>query len=66
MATSAIWHTRYWLGRWLITLGLWILPRGRYHDELTKAIYDLRDRVMLEVAVRRAYKQTIQRNDPRA
>ena len=54
-----IWYARYWIGRWLLTLGLWILPRGRYHAELTQMLYDLKHKVILEVLVRRAFKEQV-------
>ena len=58
---KAIWYTRYWLGRQLITLGLWVFPRCRYRTELRQAIYKLRDQVILEVATHRALKEAKER-----
>ena len=55
--SKAQFYVRYFLARWTMTFGLWIMPRGRYHTELRKAIYDVKHRAMLEVAVHRAHKE---------
>ena len=52
-----IWYARYWIARWCMTFGLWVLPRGRYHVELTQMLYDLKHKVILEVLVHRAMKE---------
>ena len=51
-----IWRTRYWLAVGLLSAGLWVLPRGRYRDELLDAMYGLRDRVIDDVL---AYRKAI-------
>ena len=51
-----IWRLRYWLAQGLISAGLWVLPRGRYRDELLDAMYGLRDRVIDDVL---AYRKAV-------
>ncbi len=54
---SLSWNARYWLSRWAMTFGLWVMPRGRYRDELLDRIYALRDKVIVEVLVHRFKEQ---------
>ena len=40
---------RYWLSSWLLSACIAVMPRGRYRDEFTLAVYDLKARCMFEV-----------------
>ena len=45
-----IWYTRYYLARYSIQFGLFVLPEGRYKTELVQLIYGLKDKVISEVS----------------
>lgn len=49
-----LWHARYWLARWLFSAGLFVLPRGRYRNELLEAMYALKWQCIVQVTVARA------------
>lgn len=54
MIEHLVWRGRYWLSRCLLSAALFILPRGRFRDELVTAIYALKWRVINEVAAHKA------------
>lgn len=46
------WRARYWTARYLITLGLIVLPDCRYKRELLIELLAMRKRVAMAVATR--------------
>lgn len=44
-----VWTIRYWLSRWLLSLSLFVMPRGSYRTELRRRIYEFRNEAMLNV-----------------
>ena len=48
--------TRYWISSWLLSACLFVMPRGRYRDELLLALYDLKANCIFEVEQRRTRK----------
>jgi hypothetical protein len=41
---------RYRLARRLIHMGLWMMPEGRYKDDMINGLWDLYDRVFAQTA----------------
>lgn len=54
IAEHRLFLARYWLARWLMSACLWVMPRGRYRDELMIALYDLKANCIFEVERDRA------------
>ena len=49
---------RYYVSRFLLSLALWVMPRGRYRDELLMAMHDLKAKCIWTVTRHRAGLET--------